>query len=360
MERSKNKISVILPVYNGGGREIEACINNLLNQTLHEIEIIIIDDYSTDDTLQIMQEYASGDSRIQIIENSKNLGTFMARKLGVFAANGEYIMFADQDDWYELNAFEELYQKMEEQNVDILMYDAQGVRRKNGKTVIETKVKGLKTEFEEITASPCFAIKNRMTLLWTRIVKADICKKAYENSDNLFLTVGEDTYACWLIHFYAKSFATWQKSFYNWNIKTGISNESTMTLEQYSKFVKCQVDYVSALKDFFSKQQNGKEVRTFFEEHCSDYLGYCITKLHSIQKDERYKAFKLLCEFFDEEVVILKIEEQWDAQEEKLKYHRKMNRQLSKELVKINDSMYIKIERVLATIPRTVNKLLKK
>jgi len=112
-------VSVIIPVYNAE-KYLNRCLNSVVRQTLKNIEIICIDDCSTDNSLQILNEYAQQDSRIIVICNNKNLGAPGAVKnIGIKQASGEYIGFVDADDYVDLNYFEELYKSAKQNNADI-------------------------------------------------------------------------------------------------------------------------------------------------------------------------------------------------------------------------------------------------
>ena len=96
----KVMISVIVPVYNVENY-LGKCLDSLINQTYKDIEIICINDGSTDNSLNILREYEQMDSRIIIIDQ-KNGGLSNARNIGLKEAAGEYIMFVDSDDWIDL------------------------------------------------------------------------------------------------------------------------------------------------------------------------------------------------------------------------------------------------------------------
>lgn len=112
-----SKISIIVPVYNTE-KFLEKCLNSLINQTLKDIEIICINDGSTDNSLQILKKFANKDKRIQII-NQTNSGPSIARNIGIKKAKGEYIGFVDSDDWVDSNFFEQLYVNVKKNNADI-------------------------------------------------------------------------------------------------------------------------------------------------------------------------------------------------------------------------------------------------
>lgn len=102
------KVSVIIPVYNTE-KYLRKCLDSVCNQTLSDIEIICIDDCSTDNSLNILKEYAAKDERIKLIEFKENKGAAVARNTGIYEAKGEYIGFVDSDDYIDLDFYEKLY-----------------------------------------------------------------------------------------------------------------------------------------------------------------------------------------------------------------------------------------------------------
>ncbi len=123
------KVSVILPVYNVG-KYLSQALDSLINQTLKEIEIICVDDGSTDNCYEILEEYKQKDSRIKVI-HKENKGTGAARNDGLRLATGECIGFVDPDDWVKPNMFERLYNLIKEKNLDIAMCMPDGYDEKN-------------------------------------------------------------------------------------------------------------------------------------------------------------------------------------------------------------------------------------
>ena len=113
-------ISVVIPVYNVENYLIE-CLDSICNQTLKNIEIICINDGSTDNSLRILNEYKKKDSRISIITQN-NGGLSSARNTGLKYVSGKYIYFIDSDDYLDLNALKELYEISEEKNLDMLLF----------------------------------------------------------------------------------------------------------------------------------------------------------------------------------------------------------------------------------------------
>lgn len=115
----KETVSVILPVYNGENY-IERCIHSIINQTYRALEIIIVDDGSSDATYQICTRYAKQDNRITVYRR-ENEGVSAARNYGLQQATGNYIQFVDADDYLKKNATELLYRRMKKENADMVV-----------------------------------------------------------------------------------------------------------------------------------------------------------------------------------------------------------------------------------------------
>jgi len=114
------KVSVIIPVYNVA-EYLPECLDSVIKQTLKEIEIICVDDGSTDNSVEILKEYASKDNRITVIVQ-KNLHAGVARNAGLAVAKGKYLSFLDSDDFFEPTLLEENYKIAEKENVDLVFY----------------------------------------------------------------------------------------------------------------------------------------------------------------------------------------------------------------------------------------------
>lgn len=117
------KVSIIVPVYNSE-KYLSKCLDSLVNQTLEDMEIIVIDDKSQDKSKEIINEYyAKQTKKIVPIFFEKNKGQGYARNVGIDRANGEYIIFVDSDDYVDLEMCEILYNKAKEKNFDIVCFD---------------------------------------------------------------------------------------------------------------------------------------------------------------------------------------------------------------------------------------------
>ena len=130
-ENIKPKVSIVLPVYNVG-KFLPYALDSLINQTLKEIEIICIDDKSTDNSLEIIKEYSQKDKRIIVIEQEQNKGEVVAKHKGALIAKADYIGTLDPDDWVTLNYYEEMYKSIIENQAD-MTYCSYQITKENGK-----------------------------------------------------------------------------------------------------------------------------------------------------------------------------------------------------------------------------------
>lgn len=115
----KGKISIIVPVY-GEDEYLDACIESIVKQTYHNLEIILVDDGSPDRCPQICDAWALKDERIKVI-HKQNGGLVSARQAGMMASSGEYIGYVDGDDWIESDMYEHMMEIMEHEKTDIVM-----------------------------------------------------------------------------------------------------------------------------------------------------------------------------------------------------------------------------------------------
>lgn len=165
-----SKVSVIIPVFNKE-KYLSTCINSIINQSLKDIELILIDDCSSDNSYTIMEEYAKKDSRIKIYKNSNNIGAGATRNKGIKIAKSDYISFVDADDYISQNLLEINYEAAVNNNADIIMNDIVFVKddrflklpqvdKSNNLRQINDK----KFEVKNISISPCNKLYKRELL----------------------------------------------------------------------------------------------------------------------------------------------------------------------------------------------------
>ena len=174
------KISVIIPVYNGG-KYLNYSLKSVQNQKMKDIEIIIIDDNSSDDSLKIIYSYMKNDERIRLIENKVNRKILFCKSIGALNSKGKYIIELDQDDMFIRNdAFDIIYNESERYELDILSFKHvsgdnpfQRFKRKN---YINSEIKVIKQPKLKLSMFNTY-----IYLLWGNLIRGDLYKKVIYN-----------------------------------------------------------------------------------------------------------------------------------------------------------------------------------
>lgn len=185
----KDLISIVIPVYNVEDY-LERCLNSVILQTYKNIEILLINDGSTDNSLEICKKYANTDNRIKII-NQKNKGASSARNKGIECATGKYITFVDSDDWVETNFIEKLYEEIEDNDVIRCQYF---VNREQEEIPIQENIKKVEKYSKEQLKKEIiyqFLTGKKMCYIYLLLIKKDILKKINNFNENLYIM--EDT-----------------------------------------------------------------------------------------------------------------------------------------------------------------------
>ncbi len=171
-----SKLSIIIP-YRNVENYLSKCLSSVVNQTLKDIEIICINDSSTDNSEEIVKEFAKEDKRILTLNTNEPSGQAYARNIGLTIASGEYVGFVDADDWAELDMFEKMYNRAKEFQTDITMCQTQLYDDKTGE-VIHTDYYDLKNleKFKDNVFCPNETkneILNINVVLWNKIYRRE-------------------------------------------------------------------------------------------------------------------------------------------------------------------------------------------
>lgn len=171
------KLSVIIPVYNAE-KFLSRCIESIINQTFQDLEIILVNDGSTDNSLTICQGYASKDKRIKVVDK-KNEGSGPTRNVGIRIASGDYLAFPDSDDRMELNAYERCIKIIEDSNVDLLVFGMNTEVYTDSLNQVERIVLDEIPEREYYTSEE---FRNNWAWLYRNMDMGSPCNKIYKKS----------------------------------------------------------------------------------------------------------------------------------------------------------------------------------
>ena len=203
------KISVIIPVFNSN-KTIAYSIRSIQNQNFIDFEIILVNDFSNDNSKEIIENFAKNDSRIKIINNYKNKGTLYSRCIGVLSAKGKYIFSLDNDDMFFTNdLFNTIYQYQEKTNFDIIVFHSVFSNKYFPK--LDDLVSGPYFHEHYLTLYQPELVRfiENDVLVWTKSIKAIIYQKAVEimgkKRYSNYLSWSEDTSIMFIIFNIARS-----------------------------------------------------------------------------------------------------------------------------------------------------------
>ena len=231
------KVSIIIPVYNVE-QYLRQCLDSVINQTFKNIEIIAVNDCSTDNSLQIIKEYQQKDKRIVLVDLKQNVGLGFARNEGIKIAKGKYITFVDSDDWIASNFIEILYNEITKNNTDFVsagyyMFDDITNEQTIGNKDIQINYN---TVFNKRKDKEFFLKNLRHTLIcvvWNKIFRKD-----FLFSNNIFFKVKklEDNIFLYESFLYASSFVFIEENIYFYRVNRINSLVNTINIEDISVF----------------------------------------------------------------------------------------------------------------------------
>ena len=268
------KLSIIIPIYNKE-KIIKRTISSIQNQNMDNFEIILVNDFSTDNTLSVIKDIQINEPRIKIIQNHKNMGTLYSRCIGTLSAKGKYILPLDNDDMYLYKyAFDDIFKEINSNNLDLIKFN--GIEAEDINGFFNNNIKNVKYAFKKdydiiikqpnLSYYPTIRLNNIGNnfavdlFLWLKCINTQIYKKAIslynEDRYSIFMTSCEDDIMTYIIFQLAKSFKYIKKYCilhfdFPYSANKIISNESR---------VKSNIYYLDAVCDFSKNSIKGKEI----------------------------------------------------------------------------------------------------
>lgn len=256
------KISIISPIYNRG-KYLQRFIKSIQNQNFKEIEIILIDDCSTDKTNSLIKKYQLDDKRIILIQNKKNKGTFASRNLGTLKSKGEYILFPDPDDILDQNCLHFFYHLAKKNDYELIrfyiylgkkkIYFLKEIHKIPSKSIYQPQLSTYIFYAKKHIFQIDFNVSNKF------IKRETLIKTLNYISNNLFLYITrfEDGILNYLLYRVSKSFFFSKKIAYYY-----IINRDSITTKKYKiSDLKCTFLY---LKFIFEYSKNTKYEKNMF------------------------------------------------------------------------------------------------
>lgn len=282
------KVSVIIPVYNVQDY-LRECLDSILNQTLKELELICVDDGSTDKSLEILREYEKKDNRV-IVLTQHNKGAGAARNKGLEIARGEYLSFLDSDDFFATGMLEESYRKCKKENAEVCVYqvvrynDVTGKIRYDSGSFKKSNVPEGKEVFS-YKDMPEQIFNSFQNWAWNKLISHELVKKynlkfqeIFRTNDFLFVA------SCMML---AKRITLLEKRLVFYRV--GMKNNCQATNYKHPLDF---LDAFYAVKDFLVENNFYEEVE---RSYVNKVLAGCIYNLNSIQdKDAKKLLFNEL------------------------------------------------------------------
>jgi len=254
------KLSVIIPVHNEEP-SLRRCIDSILSQSFKDLEVICVDDGSTDGSADILQYYVDHEPRVQATVFQRRLGTVLARKLALLDAKGDYIMFADADDMFLPGACETALKLIEENKADVVQFSVDFESKKEDAQSLDLFVRIFRSRVMESYGTnilyDCFVNHRFMHNLWNKIYRAQVCREAVDAMPDIQLHHYTDQYLTFFILFFAKSFrSVVTNPCYRYHFGDGVSTRMP-DAEQFKSL--CEVSRAFPLMEKFLRDRNAYE-----------------------------------------------------------------------------------------------------
>lgn len=281
-------VSIIVPIYNTK-EYLSVCLDSILNQTYKKIEIILVDDGSTDGSLDICKDYAKRDSRIYVFQGSHK-GLVEARKIGIKKSHGIYCIFVDSDDWIAKNLVESMILLTYDNSVDIINYNIKSVNNSKTTEWNYTVPQGVyeNQSLENIYKKMMFDFeKGRPGIiqsLWSKMIKREVLWKSIRYVDSR-ITLGEDAAVVYHAMLIAKKIVVIYDYLYFYRIHIG-SMYNSKSIDIFNKiyiFQKyMQSIFANCNKKYILNEQLQAYLTLFINKGMSDLLSLKMHNLYHI------------------------------------------------------------------------------
>lgn len=292
----KIKLSVVVAVYNAENF-LQQCLDSIINQTFKDIEVLCINDGSVDGSLAILESYGAQDSRIKVFsKDNEGLGAASARNYGLEQACGQYILFLDSDDFFELDMFEHMVARAEETLADIVLcngyeFDHKAKRRFKVSHILETKLLPQKDVF---SYKDCCDTIYRLSqgYAWNKLFRRSFIEKHNLRFQRVKFT--DDAYFTFSLMVLAERITVVNKLFVNYRVNSGVSQSAGITDYPDSSYI----PYV-ALKKSLQEWGIYNSVKVSFVNCAATFLRNCYDKIKTFASFE-YLHNKYRTEIFSQ------------------------------------------------------------
>ena len=289
------KFTIVIPIFNRV-QYIPETLDSVIRQSYTDLEIICVDDCSSDRSPVLLQDYAKTDLRIKVLTHAKNKGLYLARKTGVLNASGDYILFLDCDDVLALHAVEVIYNALCKNSVEVLEYGYHSIHA-NENTVPDSAI-----TVDKLFSSLVYDRYPRAGTVWNKAYKTELLKNAFSKMSDFHAVMGEDFYESVIIAYYAKSYSSIDDVLVIYNDESGISN-TRKNLASIQKDLDSVVAILNGFRFFFESYASEHKAAVLnIERYYVHYVYYNLILLRT-NKTDRLPAVHLLKDYFSAEAV---------------------------------------------------------
>ncbi|MCR5251809.1 MAG: glycosyltransferase, partial [Lachnospiraceae bacterium] len=237
--------SVLIPVYNKEDC-LRRAMSSILNQSFADIEVIVVDDGSEDDSYRLLQEYAENDKRIKLIRNEKNSSLLVSRIVAMREAKGEFILFLDSDDYCSEDLCRILHEKLEKKAVEILEF---AYMQQPEKTPIRADFVFDGDYLRKIIS------REIAHTVWNKCYSRSLVRKVLEQAEEFYCNMSEDVYFSALFATYAKTYDRTDEILYHYVADGGMTKSSQVTEDKVRRDTESVLNRKEALKTFLQKNR---------------------------------------------------------------------------------------------------------
>ena len=268
------KLSIVIPIYNVG-KYVRKTIDSVTNQTYDNLEIVCVNDGSTDDCPQMLSAYAAQDKRIKVV-NQQNQGTYIARQVGVETAEGDYIVFLDGDDELKPDACAQIVSMVNETDADIVQFGMTILADKHDDEFLRWITRFLnqkKGVFEgsENMIRKCYVEEKLPWNVIGKAIRSSVAKQAFRDMDQVRFSGLDDYVSTFYIYLYANKLYSSERKLYNYNYGVGISYYK-MKLDGFAKYLLNYQGY-ETLRHYIEKRtEKGSEIYRIVDEVMREFI----------------------------------------------------------------------------------------
>lgn len=285
------KISIIVPIYNSENT-LNKCVKSILSQSYKYLEVILINDGSTDESLKICEKFGLEDVRVIVI-NKERLGVSAARNVGIKVATGKYIQFVDADDYIDCNMTQILYENIDKNNADIVIC---GYNKINGDNVVKKTPNNYAIE-RLFNFKDCFTELYRNAFFnatWNKLYRKEKIKTGFNET----ISMGEDLLFNLSYISDCDKISVINKNLYNYNV----SSQESLVCQYNNKLFKTEAMLHNEVQKFFKNSFDSDNFCDINEVFAKEVY-YYLKKLVILSDEVKEIKLKKIKSCFEDEFV---------------------------------------------------------